>query len=96
MTKAPGVDTSRLRPEILYALFVADYVYCKYLERLNITSTFTGKHITGSLHFKNRAFDALLPRTRVNTIAEEIRDFLGPEYDVVVESDHIHFEWDPK
>lgn len=96
MFTAPEVDTSRLRPEIRYAWFVADYVYCKYLETLTITCTFAGKHMVGSLHPKNRAIDCRLPRTRINTIADDIRDILGPKYDVVVEKDHVHIEHDPK
>lgn len=28
--------------------------------------------------------------------AKRLRQQLGPAYDVVVESDHIHLEWDPK
>jgi hypothetical protein len=50
----------------------------------------------GSLHFKNRAFDGSLPVAGESDAVEELRLFLGPEYDVVVETDHLHVEWDPK
>jgi len=65
-----------------------------------ITSVIDGKHRPNSLHYSGLAFDL---RTRhlktedgVKNVAAEIRGALGREYDVVVEKDHIHIEYDPK
>lgn len=96
MTKAPGVDTSRLRKEIRQAMWAADFVCWRYGEELVITSCFEGLHKEGSLHFKNRAFDMRSPRTYLNSIVDDLREFIGPDFDVVVESDHVHVEHDPK
>lgn len=84
---------------ILYAM----YLIADIMERTGeytITSILDGKHGPNSLHYKGLAFDL---RTRhlkdlpnVNMIARQIRDELGRNYDVVVESDHIHVEYDKK
>jgi hypothetical protein len=65
---------------------------------LTVTSGTDGKHMTGSKHYIGGALDV---RTRGLT-PEERRDVmsvvkrrLGKGYDVVLESDHLHVEWDP-
>jgi conjugal transfer mating pair stabilization protein TraG len=64
-----------------------------------ITSGNDAQHMAGSLHYQDRALDF---RTRdlspvdVQRWAAAIRSRLGPDYDVVIESDHIHIEHDPK
>ena len=64
-----------------------------------ITSKEDGTHMPGSLHYKKRAFDW---RTRDVPPAERppLRDVLqrslGPDWDVVLEKDHLHTEYDPK
>ena len=64
-----------------------------------ITSAFDGVHKQDSLHYIGRALDF---RTRHLTdplafnIATAIRRALGPDFDVVLEEDHIHIEYDPK
>lgn len=63
-----------------------------------ITSGMDGKHMPGSLHFGGLAFDF---RTRHVGAAElpqlvaQITEALGDEFDVVLESDHLHVEFDP-
>jgi hypothetical protein len=80
-----------------------------------ITSANDSKHKTGSLHYKNRAFDIRIVNIvgdavgfgfeldRAATIAAEATAWsnrmallLGPDYDVLMEGDHIHAEYDPK
>jgi hypothetical protein len=90
------VDTGKLRKEIRYALQVCSFVYMHRNGELVLYHTDDGEHMEGSLHYKNRAVDVSLPSQDVDAIVEEIRLFLEPEYDVIVESDHLHVEWDPK
>lgn len=66
-----------------------------------ITSANDSKHKDGSLHYKNRAFDIRIfnvigghPVTRV--WCEKARLILGINYDIILETDHIHVEYDPK
>lgn len=66
---------------------------------LVITSGCEGSHMKGSLHYIGEALDF---RTRDLTFAEQVlwRDRcvqeLGPDYDVVLEKDHLHIEYQPK
>lgn len=96
MEKAPGIEVVELRPEIRRVIWAAELIFSKFDEKLVITSTNRGKHKEGSLHFKNRAIDLRLPLDHIPEIAEGIREFIGPDYDVVVEANHIHVEHDPK
>ncbi len=67
-----------------------------------VTSANDSTHSTGSLHYKNRAYDI-----RIKNIAgdetpeaqawvERIKLALGRDYDVILERDHLHVEFDPK
>ena len=69
-----------------------------------ITSANDGQHMQGSLHYKNRAYD-IRTKNIVGIIefplaarswAERIQVALGDDYDVVLEKDHIHVEFQPK
>lgn len=90
------VDTSKLRREIRRALWACQYVWNKRGWEFILYHTYDGNHMEGSLHFKNRAFDGSLPVAGVSDAVEELRLFLGPEYDVVEEGGCLHVEWDPK
>lgn len=66
-----------------------------------ITSASDGEHMTGSKHYTGEAYDF---RTR-NVVGGQIecarwvtrlREELGSNYDVVLESTHLHAEYDPK
>ena len=65
-----------------------------------ITSANDSTHMQGSLHYMNRAFDI-----RINNILggiEEAKKWviraqlaLGDNYDVILEKDHVHVEFQP-
>lgn len=91
-----GVDISRLKPEIRKKLsMVANLLWKIEDKELIITSTYEGSHSEGSLHYANLAID-IRRQDRGNTVKDELRDELGVDYDVVLHSDHIHIEYDPK
>lgn len=64
-----------------------------------ITSAIDGKHSRGSKHYSGNAFDV---RTFELSDADRekarsmMADRMGEDFDVVLESDHIHVEFDPK
>ena len=66
-----------------------------------ITSGNDGKHMRGSKHYFNEAFDL---RTRnlvgghaaARTWVAKMQYELGSDYDIVLEKNHIHAEFDPK
>lgn len=96
-----GVNPFGMRPEIVLGLFVADPIWLNHGHELVVTSINDSRHSNASLHYAGCAADL---RTRyfsgveAEEVADELRDALGnsPDYDVVVESDHIHFEYQPK
>ena len=63
-----------------------------------VTSGNDSVHMEGSLHYQDRALDFRtrdLTRDEVTQWAGEIERRLGPDYDVVIESDHLHVEYQP-
>jgi hypothetical protein len=96
-----GVNPAGIRPELLVALIVANGVWAKHGEELVVTSLNDSKHSKTSLHYAGQGADL---RTRyfsneeAEEVAQDLRDALGnsPDYDIIVESNHIHMEWQPK
>ncbi len=94
-----GVSVKQLSPQIVLAIGVADAVYREFGKELVITSVCDGKHRKNSLHYSGNAVDL---RTRyfgkavITKVAQALVDKLTIDYDVVVEDDHIHLEYDPK
>jgi len=96
-----GVDLRGVQPEILIAIVVADGVYSEAGHDAVITAVRDGKHKDGSLHYRGQAFDlrtvaAGMSPEKSERIASKLRAALGPQFEVVVETDHIHVEFDPK
>lgn len=93
-----GVRAAGMRPEIALAASIADAVYRSHGYDLVITSLLDGKHSATSLHYSGAAMDL---RTRhlkagdADAIVTDLSDALGQDYDVVLESDHIHVEFQP-
>lgn len=92
-----GVRVRGLSNEILLAIVIAQAVYSETENLMTITSLTDGRHGTGSLHHTGDAVDLRLPMpvTREQVI-KQLRSALSAEYDVVLEADHIHIEYDPK
>ncbi len=95
-----GVKINNIKPEMVTALIVIEAIYLKYGVELVVTACTDGKHSKGSLHYVGYAIDT---RTRnfltddiINQVADDIREALTDEFDVVVESDHLHIEFQPK
>jgi len=91
-----GVDISRLKREIRRSLSVVENIYNKYNEELIVTSTYEGNHGAGSLHYANDAYDARKANLNRQLIIDETKKKLGKNFDVVIEANHIHVEYDPK
>ena len=66
-----------------------------------ITSGNDSTHMKGSKHYTNEAFDVrtlnlIDGRDAAKLWTTRIREALGLKYQVVLEKDHIHVEYDPK
>ena len=93
-----GVSLENVQWQMFKAAIIAEAIYKKYGAECVITSANDGKHKDGSLHYEGKALDL---RTwnlhgREMQVHAELQKALGDEYDVVLESDHIHVEHDPE
>jgi hypothetical protein len=65
-----------------------------------VTSVNDGSHSYSSLHYSGCAADLrirnLPEHTMPEDVANEIKERLGKDFDVIVEKDHIHMEYQPK
>lgn len=90
-----GVRVRGISNEILLALIIAESVFKDSESAMTITSLTDGKHSANSLHYTGDAVDLRLP-ANPTLMVDVLRTSLGLSYDVVLESDHIHIEYDPK
>lgn len=94
-----GVSCEGIKLEALHAIIACHACYMDAGQSFTVTSICDGKHSKNSLHYSGLAIDI---RTRdldgITPIkmAELIQAKLGDDYDVVVETDHIHLEYDVK
>jgi hypothetical protein len=95
-----GVKLCGLRPEMLVGILVAERILASGNVYCVITSVVDGKHGTGSLHYAGQAVDLRISEFvnpgDAGRAAVRIKAALGAEFDVVVESDHMHLEYQPK
>lgn len=99
-----GVSLRGCKSEILFALQVAEGVWTsKGAPELVVTCGSDGRHHRGSLHYLGQAVDLRtynLPGgyrgQGAQEATEELQDRLGDEYDVVLEFNHVHIEFQPK
>ena len=98
MNFKPGIPNDTLEKEILVGAKVLEQVFLEKLE-MTITSTTDGEHMKGSLHYSGKAVDIrtrdLDPAMRYD-IFIEAKKRLSPDFDLVMEGDHYHLEYDVK
>lgn len=93
-----GVSLVGLNEVMRPVLIIVEEVLRDRGYRTIITSGSEGEHSAASLHYYGKALDF---RTRhikeghLPNIIALISDFLGICYDVVLEEDHLHIEYDP-
>lgn len=94
-----SVKFQELKPQTLLAIIRVDEVYKKFGYEFWITSANDSQHKTNSLHYTGYAFDCRtknVPAQLHVSLHAAIQACLGPQFDCVLESDHIHVEYDPK
>jgi len=95
----PGVRIAGLRPEILFAIIAAERVCAEMGVDCVVTACVDGAHMSGSLHYCGLAVDLRSRHFRpgdADKAIARIKQCLGADYDVVLENDHIHVEFDQK
>lgn len=95
-----GVEFDSMHSALLAILPEVDEIFLKRAgRRAIITSAREGKHKVGSKHYQGRAIDL---RTRdltgptVQEIVADLKRRFDDFFDIVLESTHIHLEYDPK
>ncbi len=94
-----NVRLKGLQPQILIAVMVANDVYRQHGKELVITSVNDSKHGTNSIHYKGNAVDLrthYFDNQERLEVYREIKSRLIVDFDVVLENNHIHIEYDPK
>ena len=93
-----GVSIKGLRPEALLGMILCDQIFKDEGWTFTVTSCTDSIHSEGSLHYKGLAFDV-----RTKTLSDPpdthltLKAALAPlGFDVVLEKDHLHLEWDEK
>ena len=94
-----GVKFEGVQPVLWDGLLTVAVVYhtCGY--PLVVTSLTDGQHMEGSLHYVGKAADLRTRHLKVNDVPVVVRALkvaLGQGWDVVLEGDHIHIEFQPK
>lgn len=96
----PGVQLNGLSTEMLFALYTTSRIYNNFGQNLTVTSAKDGKHSINSLHYSGQALDFRtydVEKNKMQLIYSELQFSLSQKgYDVVLESDHLHIEFDPK
>ncbi len=92
-------DGVRIHDKTVKALIGVSNVFLKHGYDTTITSCLDGVHSVNSLHYKGKAMDFrtrhLPDLTLKRVVRDDIAAELGGEFDVVLESTHIHVEYDP-
>ena len=81
------------------ALIGAEEIWEDHGETLVVTCGLDGTHSAGSLHYYGLALDFRTNYFSDQTkkeVARKLQEFLGDDFDVVLESTHLHVEFDSK
>lgn len=96
--KDDSIRLDHLRPQLVLGLVIAESVHRRHSsDQMVITSVNDSAHMEGSLHYTGRAADLRSwYYADAEEVALEMREALRKHFDVVLENDHIHIEYDPK
>lgn len=108
MLKDNSVRPKDLAPQLVLAMIAIKEIYDHTFPPnvlqaypFVITSLNDNKHMQGSLHYEGRAFDLRIWAFQKNQDAlknfiAQCKKALGVGYDIVLESTHIHVEYDDR
>ena len=95
-----GVSVDGIKKETITLIVILNtYFELRIGKELVVTSCTDGKHMKGSKHYSGYAIDI---RTRhlsvceINHLLAWFRSHHDNDFDMVVEKDHIHVEYDPR
>jgi len=92
-----GVNITGVRPELLMGLMIANSVIAyEFNTDMIITACTDGVHMTGSKHYIGQAADIRISNlSDPVAVLNRLKFELDGLFDIVLESDHIHMEYEP-
>lgn len=102
------VSLTGLTPQCVWAMVSAFAVWTMLFKspmQFVVTSVADSTHKGGSLHYQGNAFDLRVrdpmglwaaSNDQIANFVSQLRASLNDGFDVVIESDHVHVEWQPK
>ena len=93
-----GVRILGMKPEILFAVMIAEGVFAEYGAGCVITEGTEGKHSPHTHHRKGLAVGfrtRMIPAELHKELADKLAKALGDEFQVELHTTHIHVEYDP-
>ena len=99
MQLKPGVNIIGIRPEMQLGVMAAWSVYLAHGRKLVITSALDSEHSATSLHYTGCAVDLRIrdiDPTTLRLIVRDIKTALPDDFDVILEHNHIHIEFQPR
>lgn len=94
-----GVSVVGIKEETITLIAILNcYFYLRIGKPLVITSCTDGKHMKNSKHYSGYAIDIRtyhLSAQEINMLVIWFKNNHDKNYDIVVEKDHIHVEYDP-
>lgn len=104
-----GVRMKGLTPQLVIGIVVAEGVFSHYGRDCVVTSLNDSEHMKGSKHYEGNGVDFRVRHLDGNDsdlksddlamaklIVSDLKDSLGQDFDVLLEGNHIHMEYDPK
>lgn len=95
-----GVKIDGVKKETIELMLLLNgYFVAKIGKPFVVTSCMEGKHMKGSKHYSGYAVDIRIRHLSVcemNNLLAWFKINYDKEYDMVVEKDHLHIEYDPK
>ena len=94
-----GASVMGVKPETVIGIIVANSVYRQHGVNMVMTCGTDSKHSKNSLHYCGLAFDIRIngiPGYKIEKIVHDLTESLGDEFDVVLERNHIHVEYQPE
>lgn len=80
-------------------LAAGQVVYGRYDVPCIVTAGSDGHHGEHSKHYTNEALDLRVFHLKpddIQPVVKGLKELLGKDFDIVLEKDHVHVEYDPK
>jgi len=95
----PGVIITGIRPEMTLGIMAAQQVYIDHGVEFVITSALDSTHSKTSLHYAGAAVDIRtrdMNKSTARLVCDTILNPLPNDFDCILESNHLHLEFQPR